>query len=350
MAAFRAGFRGGHRGWSGRGARQVLTAAIVAAPLLAAAPAAAQWFADDPMPPRAAARIAARHGFTGLTPPRLAGDVYILQAIDEDGARVRLVIDAYSGRILRPRGASVELAPPRPARRLRPWDYTPDDAEVDEEREPVERFEDRRWSRETLVPPRPIGRERPPELPLSREAEIDLDREPAPSVRPGAVERERRPTEMRREPPRRAARIDQTVPEAAPAQAPRARAADRASPPTPPPAVETPAPTAGAEAGKKPDPKPEATAALPAPTDEPAPASALAAEPSNKARPAQAPAARPPEPAKQPPAQQTAAQAETPDTTGASGKVRVIGGVAPVVPQKPGAEEGATSEPSKIAR
>ncbi len=72
----------------------------------------------------------------------------------------------------------------------------------------------------------------------------------------------------------------------------------------------------------------------------------------SKARPAQAPAARQqPAPAKQPPAQQTAAQADTPNTTtGAPGKVRVIGGVAPVVPQKSGAEEGATSEPSKIAQ
>ena len=72
----------------------------------------------------------------------------------------------------------------------------------------------------------------------------------------------------------------------------------------------------------------------------------------SKARPAQAPAARQqPAPAKQPPAQQTAAQADTPNTTsGTPGKVRVIGGVAPVVPQKSGAEEGATSEPSKIAQ
>jgi hypothetical protein len=346
-----AGFRDGHRGWTGRGARQILTAAIVAAPLLAAAPAVAQWFADDPMPPGAAARIAARHGFTGLSAPRLAGDVYIVQAIDEDGARVRLVIDAYSGRLLRPRGASVEFAPPRPGRRLRPWDYTPDDEE-DEEPAPVERFGDRRWSRETLVPPRPIGRERPPELPLSREAEIDLDREPAQSFRPAPVERERRPSEARSEPTRRAARIDPSAPEAtAPAQAARPRGTSRALPSAPAPAVETPAPPAASEAGKKPD----ATAALPTPNEEPAPASApraAAEERPDKPSPTQAPAVRQqPAPAKQPPAQRTATQAETPNTaTGAPGKVRVIGGVAPVVPQKPGSEEGATSEPSKIAQ
>ena len=317
-------------------------AGFVAAPLLAPAPVAAQLFAEDTMPPGAAARIAARHGFTMLSMPRLAGDVYIVQAIDEDGARVRLVIDAYSGRLLRPRGASVELAPPRPGRRLRPWDYTPDDEEA-EERAPVERFGDRRWSRETLVPPRPIGRERPPEPPLSREAEIDLDREPAQSFRPPPVERERRPSETRSEPTRRAA---------APAQAVRPRETDRASPSAPTPVVETPAPPAASEAGKKPD----ATAALPTPNDEPASAAsaprAAAEERPDKARPAQAPAARqPPAPAKQPPAQQTAAQADTPNTTsGTPGKVRVIGGVAPVVPQKSGAEEGATSEPSKIAQ
>ena len=198
-------FRNGHRQLAVWCARRILMAGFVAAPLLAPAPVAAQLFAEDPMPPGAAARIAARHGFTGLSMPRLAGDVYIVQAIDEDGARVRLVIDAYSGRLLRPRGASVELAPPRPGRRLRPWDYTPDDEEA-EERAPVERFGDRRWSRDTLVPPRPIGRERPPELPLSREAEIDLDREPAQSFRPPPVERERRPNEARSEPTRRAAR------------------------------------------------------------------------------------------------------------------------------------------------
>ena len=204
-------FRNGHRQLAVWCARRILMAGFVAVPLLAPAPVAAQLFAEDPMPPGAAARIAARHGFTGLSMPRLAGDVYIVQAIDEDGARVRLVIDAYSGRLLRPRGASVELAPPRPGRRLRPWDYTPDDEEA-EERAPVERFGDRRWSRDALVPPRPIGRERPPELPLSREAEIDLDREPAQSFRPPPVERERRPNEARSEPTRRAARIDHPPP------------------------------------------------------------------------------------------------------------------------------------------
>ena len=348
-------FRNGHRQLAVWCARRILMAGFVAAPLLAPAPVAAQLFAEDPMPPGAAARIAARHGFTGLSMPRLAGDVYIVQAIDEDGARVRLVIDAYSGRLLRPRGASVELAPPRPGRRLRPWDYTPDDEEA-EERAPVERFGDRRWSRDALVPPRPIGRERPPELPLSREAEIDLDREPAQSFRPPPVERERRPNEARSEPTRRAARIDPSAPEAAaPAQAARPRGTDRASPSAPASVVETPAPPAASEAGKNPDGKPDATAALPTPNDEPAPASApraAAEERPEKARPAQAPAARQqPAPAKQLPAQQTAAQADTPNTaTGAPGKVRVIGGVAPVVPQKSGTEEGATSEPSKIAQ
>src|SRR5688500_4581742 len=95
-------FRDGRRQLAGWCARRMVMAGFVAASLLAPAPVAAQLFAEDPMPPGAAARIAARHGFTGLSAPRLAGDVYVLQAVDEDGARVRLVIDAYSGRLLRP--------------------------------------------------------------------------------------------------------------------------------------------------------------------------------------------------------------------------------------------------------
>src|SRR3712207_2720612 len=139
-----AGFRNDRRHWALSGARQVLLAGMMMAPLLGATPAFAQWFSDPPLPPQTIARIVARHGFTGFSPPRLAGDVYIVQAIGEDGARVRLVVDAYSGRILRPLGAAAEAAPRGPVRRLRPWDYAPvpedEDDDEDEEREPSDRF------------------------------------------------------------------------------------------------------------------------------------------------------------------------------------------------------------------
>jgi hypothetical protein len=321
--------------------RRVLIAAMAAAPLLGSAPAAAQWFQDDPMPPQAVARIVARHGFTAFSPPRLAGDVYVVQAIDDDGARVRLVVDAYNGRILRPLGAAAELAPPRPARRLRPWDYTP---EFEEDREPVERFRGPRFGREDLVPPRSIGRVPRDGVPLSREAEIDLDREAVEPFRGPDVGREQR----RGEPPRRAARVEQPASPAQPAR-------PRAAPASPAPVVETPARPAEAKADAKPDTKPDtkpaATAAAPTPavpTEAVSPATSVAAPPSptekpEPARPAQAAEAKPSAAAQ--PAAPAATASEPPP------KVRIIGGVAPVVPQNPAAvEEGASSEPSKIAR
>lgn len=331
------------------GARQVLIATMIAASLLAPAPAAAQWFRDEPMPPQAVARIVARQGFTGFAPPRLAGDVYVVQAIDEDGARVRLVIDAYSGRILRPLTASRDIEPPRPARRLRPWDYTPE-PDVEEERE-VERYRERRWSREDLVPPRPIGRAPSSDLPLSREAEIDLDRETVEPFRPRAIEREQRP-EPRGEPPRRAARVEPPARE--PAAPARPRAAP-ASPAAPAPSVQTPA----RPAETKPEGKPAATAAVPAPAapkEDVPPATPAAPARADKAEPATpAPAALQPAPAQQPPAAQATAtqKTEQPAETGSTppSKVRVIGGVAPVVPQNSAAaEEGSASEPSKIGQ
>jgi hypothetical protein len=326
-------------------------AAVAVAPLIGPVPAAAQWIADDPMPPQAAARVAARHGFTGLAAPRLVGDVYIVPAIDEDGARVRLVIDAYNGRILRPLGASAELAPPRPVRRLRPWDYTPapEAGEDGWEREPVERSRERRWSREELVPPRPIGRAPSSEPPLSREAVIDLDRERLEASRERGVEREQRPAPATRgELSRRAASVEPPLREPVGPTRPR-----MAAPSTPAPSVETPARPAEA----KPTPKaakPAATAAVPAPAvpkDESPPVSptAPAGASEKPASPAQAPAAQQPSPGPQPAKAETAEQPAATASAPAS-KVRVIGGVTPVVPQSPTAEEGSSSEPSKVAQ
>ena len=137
--------------------KRFLVAAAAAAPLLAAAPLSAQWFGDPVVPPKAIARILMDRGYSGFSPPRLVGDVYIVQAIDEDGARVRVVLDAYDGRILRPvRGE--EFA--RPAPRVRPRDerFLPDfddDDDDNEERETRSRFRPH-YDREALLPPRSI--------------------------------------------------------------------------------------------------------------------------------------------------------------------------------------------------
>ena len=96
----------------------LLIAALVAAPLMAP-PALAQWLGDSPMPPQMVARILMRQGFTGFSPPRLAGDVYIVHAVTEDGERGRVVIDAFDGRMLRPASAVEEFAPGRAVNR--PW-------------------------------------------------------------------------------------------------------------------------------------------------------------------------------------------------------------------------------------
>jgi hypothetical protein len=227
-------------------------------------------------------------------------------------------------------------------RRLRPWDYTPapeDENEV--EREPVERFRAPRLGREDLVPPRPVGRVPPSDLALSRDAEIDLDREfDEPSRGPGP-QREQRPLpSVRGEPNRRAARIEQPAREpAGPAQA-RPRGAERTaptSPAAPAPVVETSAPPVQA--------KPETTAAVPpplVPKSEP-PRTTPAAQP-------RAEAVAPDKQAKpQPPA--AAAPPAATASTSPPPKVRVIEGVTPVVPQNTApAEPGSSSEPSTIAK
>jgi hypothetical protein len=355
-----AGFKTDRRRAALSGARQVLLASVVAAPLLGATPALAQWFSDPPLPPQTIARIVARHGFTGFSPPRLAGDVYILQAIGEDGARVRLVVDAYSGRILRPLGAAAEAAPPRPVHRLRPWDYAPvpedeDDDDEDEEREPSDRFRGPRLGREDLVPPRPIGRAPSPDLPLSREAEIDLDREPVPPFRSPSVEREQRPASpLRTEPARKAARIEAPARQGAGPTAPaRPRPADRAtpaSPAAPAPVVETPQPPE-----VKTDAKPAATAAVPAPglakEEAPPPAPAAPARTQEAAKPdgsGQAPVSAPKQAAD---AQATSGQPPATASASPAPTVRVIEGVTLIQPQSPApADKGPWRDPDTPAR
>jgi hypothetical protein len=316
-----------------RGVSKSLIAAAAAAPLLMAAPASAQWFGDPVMPPRAIGRIVMQQGYSGFSPPRLAGDVYIVNAIDQDGARVRLVIDAYDGRILRPVRSVEELAPPR---RARPrddaaWPEADDDIERD-----GGRFGTRRPAREALVPPRSIGRE--PLEPLPRQARIDLDREPSEAPSLG---REQRPTAaVRKEPApeRPTARVEQPARQAAtPAKPSRPREAARPAPavtPAVPVPIEPPKPEPAA--------KPTTTAAAPAPAAPKETGSTTPAAPAPAIEPAKAEASRPREAAAPPqPAPQPAA------TASASGApVRVIGGVTPVLPQSSASPQKPSSEPN----
>jgi hypothetical protein len=303
---------------------RVLVAAVAAAPLLASAPAAAQWsqwFGDGVMPPRAIGRIVMREGFSGFSPPRLAGDVYIVHAIDEDGERVRLVIDAYDGRILRPVRRVERLAPSRPLERVRPRDEDDDIEREDiEPRRPSER--------DAFLPPRPVPRVSPLDDPFSREARIET-----PSIRP---EPQPAPSAKRPDANRRASRLEPPARESAP---PTSRAKQRdavrpnagTTPAAPPPVVGAPKPDQAGEA------QPSITAAVPTPAapKEMAPASpaAPAAEPARRpdARPASAEQPPAPPPARAAHMQPAAQPAATASASG--GPVRVIEGVTPILPQ-----------------
>jgi hypothetical protein len=330
-----------------RGASRVLISTIIVVPLLAA-PASAQWFYEGIIPPHAIGRIVMRHGYSGFSPPRLAGDVYIVHAVDVDGARVRLVIDAHDGRILRPVRAVERLAPPRRVERVRPREY-----EVEIEREYVRR--PRSWgpTREALLPPQPIPEDEPIVDLRSREAEVDPrrgERAPAPSGvdKPVPKSRAARAEQPAREPSasgsrtkqREAARPAPAVTPAAPApvvEAPKpAPAADakpaataaapapaapkETAPAAPSPVVEAPKPEQPAEA------KPAVTAAAPAPAAPVETAPSTPAAPAPTIEPAKPEAAKPE--ASQSAAAQSQSAAVTPSTPRTN--VRVIQGVIPV--------------------
>ena len=84
--------------------RSVSMAALAA--LMTAAPAAAQWFEapvprfEAPMPPHAIALALEDRGFELITRPRLRGRVYVVEALNRRGARVRLVVEPYEGDII----------------------------------------------------------------------------------------------------------------------------------------------------------------------------------------------------------------------------------------------------------
>jgi hypothetical protein len=263
-------------GWGVR----VLAAAALG--LAAAAPASAQWlgFGDGPLPPGAIVGRLMRQGFIEVDRPRFHGDVYVVDGVTARGQRVRLVIDAFDGGLVsRTRLETVPL-PPR--------DVGPPRARSPERWEEAREFEPRT---ERFDP-----REAPPP-----EAE-----------------------------PRRAERPDQ-------------KSKGRTAKAKPPAASSRSAAKAPAEKPKADEPK--ATPSLPveaaAPKAEPKPAPTAAISPTAPAKPEIVPPAPTPAP-KVEAAQPAAPAASEPaaEPAGQQRSVRIIEGVAPIVPQ-PG-------EPPKI--
>jgi hypothetical protein len=301
--------------------------AVAAAPLLMPTSALAQWFGDGIMPPQAIGRIVMRQGFSEFSPPRLAGDVYIVHAVDEDGARVRLVIDAYNGRILRPLRAVERVAPSRPLERMRPQD---DEDGIEREyiapRRPPNVERDTDWEREALVPPRSIPRGSPPDRSFPREARIDPPTmTPEPQARPA-----KKPA-----PNRRTSRVEQPAREIGAPAGRKPHETRRSNPATvpaaPAPVVEAPKPGPAADTGSAP------SAAVTPPA---APNEAAAVTPS--APRAAIEPAKPPETATveasqetnlAPPAQVQPAPQPAPTASASGAPVRVIEGVTPILPQ-----------------
>jgi hypothetical protein len=69
-------------------------------------PAAAQFLfgwgsRGDYLTPREVSDIVEDYGYTPVTRPRLTGDLYVVEGRDPRGYRVRLLVDAYSGNVVR---------------------------------------------------------------------------------------------------------------------------------------------------------------------------------------------------------------------------------------------------------
>lgn len=295
---------------TGGGLPRAIIAAAVGAALLFAIPATAQILPygqeDEPLPPPTISRMLLRRGYEPVGRPRFQGDVYMVQALSPSGARVRLMVDAYNGSIIRSTRLDDDLGPVRPRGR----EYL--DREVD-----LDLLDD--------VPPR-ASRPQPQfedETLRTERARPHPGDGPARAQRPQA-EPERKAA--RNEPPGRA-------PEgAAPSRRGTQPAAPAAAPAAPGPVVDKPKQEQPAA------PKPAATAAAPAPAPkQDAPAATPPAPP-----PAEA---AKPEPAKAAPAK-TAEKSgeEKPATAGPSQPVRVIEGVTPIIPQKQPGEGQAAND------
>lgn len=79
-------------------------AAIFMSAALGSQPLAAQWFGafitEGPIPPQRILSQLRGRGFSDISRPRFDGSVYLIEALNPWGLRVRLVIDAYDGEIV----------------------------------------------------------------------------------------------------------------------------------------------------------------------------------------------------------------------------------------------------------
>ncbi|HEX2727288.1 MAG TPA: hypothetical protein VHN20_15820, partial [Beijerinckiaceae bacterium] len=103
-----------HAHRTGSLSRAMISAAIGVV-LLLANPAVAQippYSQDDePLPPPTISRMLLRQGYEPVGRPRFQGDVYMVQALSPSGARVRLMVDAYNGSIIRSMRLDEDLGP-----------------------------------------------------------------------------------------------------------------------------------------------------------------------------------------------------------------------------------------------
>jgi hypothetical protein len=286
----------------------MLRRTLLAAGLLGAglAPASAQWFgglggyAEGPLPPTAIMRSLMQRGFIEIGRPRFDGAVYVVEGVNARGMRLRLVIDAFDGGVISRTRLDAPLLPPADVGRERSARAAPLRGEIEPDfdddlaprgRAPGQDFGRERIDRGDLPPPPGARRAERIEPPFAGPPGAETPR-PAP---PNAAVRPAEPrSSVGAEPPRRreAKKPDPAGRQPATAVPGKAKAA------TEPQAV----PPAPVEAAK---PAPSVpTAAAPPPVNAPAP----------DAQPV-APAA-----SEKPP--------EAPQRT-----VRVIDGVAPVVPQ-----------------
>ena len=304
------------RSWS----LPMLRRALLAAGLLGAglAPASAQWFGglggfeERPLPPTAIMRSLMRRGFIEIGRPRFDGAVYVVEGVNARGMRLRLVIDAFDGGVISRTRLDAPLLPPADVGRERSARAAPFRGELEPDfdedlaprgRSPGQDFGHERIDRGDLPPPPSARRAERIEPPLSG---------PPGVMPPNAAARPAEPRPpVGAEPPRRreAKKPDPAARQPATALPGKAKAATdpQAVPPAPPAAVEA----------AKPAPSPP-TAAAPPPVSAPAP-DAQPVAPAASEKPAEAP-------------QRT---------------VRVIDGVAPVVPQASTAPKAA-EEPNEI--
>jgi hypothetical protein len=280
----------------------VLRRALLAAGLLGAglAPASAQWFggyggyAEGPLPPTAIMRSLMRRGFIEIGRPRFDGAVYVVDGVNARGMRLRLVIDAFDGGVI----SRTRLDAP-------------------------------------LLPPADVGRDRSARAaPLRGELEPDFDDDLAPRGRAPGQDFGRERIDRGDLPPppsaRRAERIEPPLAGPPGAEPPRRREAKKSDPAGRQPATAVPG---KAKAVTEPQAVPPAP---PAPVE--------AAKPAPSAPAAAAPPVNAPGPDAQPVAPAASEKpAEAPQRT-----VRVINGVAPVVPQASEARKAAEEPKSEI--